>query len=228
MSTGEFESLRVIYEATPGYCPKPFAHARYAKQEPETYFLLMEFREFGKVPAEPKALGKSLADLHKVSQSPTGKFGFHIPTCYSRVIQDVDHWDESWSAVFKRHLARFVEHGTELLKWPEWDVVAACTLEKVVPRLLLPLQEEGRTIKPCLCHGDCWDGNTAMDMRTGKAMIFDVCTFYTHNEYDIGNWRAPRHRLSNKAYVKAYKQSYRMSEPGRATGVMMSFSPVLR
>lgn len=214
MSTGEFESLKTIYAASPGYCPRPFAYGRYAKQEPETYFLLMEFCEFGKVPADPKALGKSLADMHKASQSPTGKFGFHIPTCYSRIVQDVDHWDDSWCAFFKRHLARFVEHGSRVLKWPELDVLAACTLEKVVPRLLLPLQENGRTIKASLCHGDCWDGNTAMDMKTGRAMIFDACVFYTHNEYDIGNWRSSRRRLSNKAYVKAYKQSYRISEPG--------------
>lgn len=214
MSSGEFESLRVIYEASPGYCPKPFAHGRYAKQEPETYFLLMEFREFGKVPADPEPLARSLADMHKASKSPTGKFGFHTETCYSFIPQDVAHWDDSWCVVFKRHLQRFVDHGNRVLKWPEWDVVAACTIEKVVPRLLLPLQD-GRELKPCLAHGDCWDGNTAMDARTGKAMIFDVCTFYAHNEYDIGNWRAPRHRLSKKAYIKSYKKFYQVSAPGR-------------
>jgi fructosamine-3-kinase len=176
----------------------------------------MEFREFGKVPAEPTALGATLAEMHKTSQSPIEKFGFHTVTCYSRILQDVDYWDESWCAVFSRHLGLFVEHGNKVLNWPEWDVVAACILDKVVPRLLVPLQEDGRTIKPCLCHGDCWDGNTAMDRLTGKAMIFDVCTFYAHNEYDIGNWRAPRHRLSEEAYLKAYKQSYKMSEPGMA------------
>lgn len=55
-------------------------------------------------------------------------------------------------------------------------------LKKVVPRLLLPLQSEGRTLKPCLVHGDCWDGNTAMDKRTDEAFIFDVCSFYGHSK----------------------------------------------
>lgn len=73
---------------------------------------------------------------------------------------------------------------------------------------------DGRLLKPSLVHGDCWDGNTAMDMKTGEAFIFDVCSFYGHNEYDTGNWRAPRHRLSNKAYIKNYKLHYPMSEPG--------------
>ena len=56
-------------------------------------------------------------------------------------------------------------------------------------------------------------GNTAMDMRTGQAFVFDVCSFYGHNEYDTGNWRAPRHRLSNKAYIKEYKKRFPVSEP---------------
>lgn len=99
------------------------------------------------------------------------------------------------------------------LQWREFDIVCKLTLEKVVPRLLLPLQERGRHLKPCLVHGDCWDGNTAMDMRTGEAFVFDVCSFYAHNEYDTGNWRAPRHRLSNKSYIQNYKKNFPISEP---------------
>lgn len=110
-----------------------------------------------------------------------------------------------------------VELAKPILQWPEFDVVAELTLERVVPRLLLPLQSDGRVLKPCLIHGDCWDGNTAMDMQTGEALIFDVCSFYGHNEYDIGNWRAPRHRVSRKAYVKNYKRLYKPSEPGENT-----------
>ena len=52
-----------------------------------------------------------------------------------------------------------------------------------------------------------------MDMRTGQAFVFDVCSFYGHNEFDTGNWRAPRHRLSWKAYIKEYKKRFPVSEP---------------
>ena len=117
-----------------------------------------------------------------------------------------------------------------MLNWPEFDVVCRITLEKVVPRLLLPLQSDGRILKPCLLHGDCWDGeyvwfsqllrflltgagNTALDTKTGKAFVFDVCSFYGHNEYDTGNWRAPRHCLSNEDYIKEYKQRFPVSSP---------------
>lgn len=50
-------------------------------------------------------------------------------------------------------------------------------------------------------------------MKTGEPFVFDACSFYGHNEYDTGNWRAPRHRMSNKAYMKAYKRKFPVSEP---------------
>lgn len=100
----------------------------------------------------------------------------------------------------------------------EFDILCRLTLDKVVERLLVPLQEDGRVLKPSLIHGDCWDGNTALDGETGEARVFDVCSFYGHNEYDTGNWRAPRHRVSAKAYVEAYKKHIPPSEPAEDWG----------
>lgn len=42
----------------------------------------------------------------------------------------------------------------DYLKWPEFEVVCELTLRNVIPRLLLPLQAEGRVLKPSLIHGD--------------------------------------------------------------------------
>jgi protein-ribulosamine 3-kinase len=106
-----------------------------------------------------------------------------------------------------------MELAKPVLKWPEFDVVCKLTLKKVVPCLLIPLQAEGRVLKPCLIHGDCWVGNTAMSAKTGEPFVFDVCSFYGHNKIDNGNWRAPRHRLSNRAYIESYKQHFPVSEP---------------
>jgi fructosamine-3-kinase len=142
-----------------------------------------------------------------------GKFGFHVKTWHGGVEQHVDQWDDSWAALFGRHLGHMMEIAKPILNWPAFDVVCALTLEKVVPRLLLPLQEHGRVLKPSLVHGDCWDGNTALDAQTGEAFVFDACSFYGHNEYDTGNWRAPRHWLSDKAYTQCYKAKFPVSEP---------------
>jgi hypothetical protein len=35
-------------------------------------------------------------------------------------------------------------------------------------------------------------------METGEPFVFDGSAFYAHNEYELGNWRTPRHRLSSK------------------------------
>ncbi|KAI9150832.1 Protein-ribulosamine 3-kinase, chloroplastic [Paramyrothecium foliicola] len=213
MSQGEFESLKAIWATCPEICPEPIAWGRFAKQDPETYFLLTEFREIGNQPAEPFKLAQSLAKLHSTSVSPTGKFGFHVRSCHALIDQAVDMWDESWCAVFQRHLGHTIDLAKPVLKWPEFEIVASLTLEKVVPRLLLPLQSDGRVLKPSLIHGNCWDGNTAMDARTGEAFVFDVCSFYGHHEYDTGNWRAPRHKLSAKPYIQNYKRIIHPSEP---------------
>lgn len=38
-------------------------------------------------------------------------------------------------------------------------------------------------------------------MSTREASIFDVYLIYRHNEYNTGNRRAPRYRLSKKSYI---------------------------
>lgn len=129
--------------------------------------------------------------------------------------QAVDFWDHSWSKVFQIHLAHAVELASPILMWPEFDAVAKLTVDHVVPRLLQPLQEGGRVLKPSLIHGNCWDGNTALDARTGEAFVFDICAFYGHSEYDIGNWRTPRHALSDPAYLASYEACIAKSEPGK-------------
>ena len=111
-----------------------------------------------KQPASPVKLAAGLASLHKASVSPTGKFGFHMATCHAKIAQAVDTWEDSWCAIFTGHLGHVMNLAKQILQWPEFDVVCKLTLEKVVPRLLLPLQSEGRVLKPCLIHGDCWDG----------------------------------------------------------------------
>ncbi|KAF1998177.1 hypothetical protein P154DRAFT_439778, partial [Amniculicola lignicola CBS 123094] len=210
---GEYESLKAIDSVCPGFVPKPYGWGKCKENGEDAYFLLEEFRELKTKPADPATLGKQLAELHQKSQSPTGKFGFHIKTSHGRVIQQVDQWDACWASLFGRHLSHFMDVAKPVFDWPEFDRLCDLTLERVVPRLLLPLQENGRVLKPSLIHGDCWDGNTANDAKTGNAIIFDACSFYGHNEYDTGNWRASRHKLSNGEYIRAYKSIIPPSEP---------------
>ena len=56
------------------------------------------------------------------------------------------------------------------------------TMEKVVPRLLRPLETGGRQISPCLIHGDLYSGNVSVDVETGKPVLYDATCLYAHNE----------------------------------------------
>lgn len=179
------------------------------------YFLLAEFREVGEQPPDPVGFTARLAGLHQRSISPTGKFGFHITTCHAKLTQVTNTWEDSWETLYRDQLAHQIKmdeekHGV----WPEFQHVCHLILDKVIPRLLRPLQSEGRSIKPCLIHGDLWDENTATDLNTGEPFVFDAGSMYAHNEYELGNWRAPRHRLSNERYVSSYKSFFPVSAPG--------------
>lgn len=212
MCEGEFESMKAINEVSPSLAPKPWARGKYKNED--SYFMLTDFRDVGKQPPDPVKFTARLADMHMRSVSPTGKFGFHTTTCHGTITQITDIWEESWAVLYRKQLAHMFamdleKHGS----WPEFEQLCDLILKKVIPRLLEPLQSEGRSIKPCLLHGDCWDENTATDMQTTEPFIFDAGSFYGHNEYDTGNWRAPRHRLSGKLYVKNYKRNFFPSEP---------------
>jgi fructosamine-3-kinase len=216
MMQGEYESLKAMHAVSPSLVPEPYGWGQY-DDDPETYFLLAEFRDVGEQPPHPVNFTRRLAEMHIKSVSPTGKFGFHITTCHSKLPQITDCWEDSWAVLYRKQLAHMIKldeekHGP----WPEFKIVCQLVLDKVIPRLLEPLQSGGRSIKPCLVHGNLWDENCAADMVTGEPFIFDAGSFYAHNEYEIGNWRAVRHRLSATRYVKNYLRNFPPSAPSKS------------
>lgn len=220
MIEGEFESLRAIHAVSPDLVPYCYSWGRFtgAPSASDSYFLLADFREIGEQPPDPIKFAARIAELHEKSKSPTGKFGFHITTCHAKLPQTTSCWEDSWAVLYRKQLENMVrldreKHG----EWPEFSRICDLVLNIVVPRLLEPLQSDGRSIKPCLVHGDLWDENTATDVDTGQPFIFDAGSFYGHNEYEIGNWRAARHRLSDKVYVRNYKNHFPVSEPSESS-----------
>ncbi|KAI0107808.1 Fructosamine kinase-domain-containing protein [Nemania sp. FL0031] len=211
MCEGEYESLKAMNEVVPSFIPKVYAWGPLEKGP--GYFLLAEFRDVGKQPPDPPILCKRLAELHMNSKSPEGKFGFHVTTCHGNLPQDVG-WEASWTEMFTKILSRAMSldlerHGPSR----EFSAYKPLLFDIIIPRLLRPLETEGRSIKPCLIHGDIWDENCADDANTGEPFAFDAGSLYAHNEYEIGYWRPPRHRLSNRTYIEEYKRHFPVSEP---------------
>ncbi|CAJ2512635.1 Uu.00g007540.m01.CDS01 [Anthostomella pinea] len=211
MIEGEYESLKALYAVSPTFVPVTYSWGSYKNKATgvHTHFLLTQCREIADQPPNPVKFTARLAELHRNSKSPTGKFGFHITTCHAKLPQLTDCWTESWETLYKKQLAHMVhvdeeEHGA----WPEFRQICKLILDKVIPLL-----SESRTIKPCLVHEDLWDENTATDMEIGEPFAFDAGAFYAHNEYELGNWRAARNKLSARIYVDNYKKNYPPSEP---------------
>lgn len=215
MVHGEYESLKAIQAVSPEFAPEPHAYGTYGRGSSRTNFLLMQFRPIGQQPPDALAFTERLADLHRRSQSPTGKFGFHTTICHVTLPQITDVWEDSWALLFQKQFAHMIELDKERNGIsPSFQSLAQIIIKKIIPRLLEPLQSDGRSIKPCLIHGDLWDENTSTDIGSGEPFVFDVGSFYAHNEFDLGNWRPLRHRLSRSEYVESYKRFFPPSEPG--------------
>jgi len=200
---GEFTSMSALYQAMPDLAPHPIGWGSYAN-DAKTYFFICAFREMtGGVPGEGfTAVGSNgepgsqlggelqrisdftgqIARLHKNALSPTGKFGFPVTTYGGRLSQDTifcDTWEESFTRGIQRMFdLEELQHGRD----KDMVQLRALIVEKAIPRLLRPLETEGRSISACLMHGDLWDGNTGVDRNTGKPVIFDACSSYAHHE----------------------------------------------
>ena len=181
MVQGEFESMKAIYELLPDFVPRPIAWGTY-QSVPDTHFFLCENRDMTDEMPDPEKFAAQLASLHQDSKSPTGKFGFHITT-YSGNLPQMNDWEVSWETYFAKSIRLALELELQAKgPDPEFETLVPALFEKVIPRLLRPLESEGRSVKPSLVHGDLWYANSGIDIETGNPLIFDACCFYAHNE----------------------------------------------
>jgi protein-ribulosamine 3-kinase len=166
MLNGEWESSRYIHSILPDFIPEPLGFGRYKSQGAAAYFYLSKFVDMDVTTApEPKEFTTRLAEMHRISQSPTGQFGFHITTCDGKTAHTVE-WQDSWAEFFRRLLQGVCRLDLETNgPWPELEKATSQVIEKVIPRLLGALQENGRQIKPCLIHGDLWEGNMGINSK---------------------------------------------------------------
>jgi len=213
MMEGEFNAMSELYKTMPNFTPKPHSWGKYRVGNPETYFFLSQFIDMSDRIPDPNQLCVKLAELHRSSVSPTGKFGFHITTCQGRTPQEIS-WESSWTTFFTKLLQHVVDIDFKTNGyWEELDRLEKRIFSDVIPKLIGNLERDGRTVKPCLIHADLWEGNTGTSYDTGNIYIFDSGAFYAHNEMEIGDWRCHYNKIHNKVYTKTYLRHYRPSEP---------------
>ena len=217
---GEFTGMRGLHNAAPNFGVKPIGWGKLKTAVslliPETYFLIVEFKEFrpgqSGLPDHVK-LGARLAAMHRNSVSPNGKFGFPVQTYDGARIQSIG-WDEKWTSFFSKLLAEAYRQDVESNGvWPQLDQMYQRVQSRLIPRLIGALELKGRSVSPTLIHGDLWEGNIGVESETGDPWIFDCAAYYAHNEMELGIWRAERHQLKAKPYRREYLRHYEPSEP---------------
>ena len=214
MMEGEFSAMTELYKFAPTFIPKPYTWGKFESAPPSTYFFLLEFKDMTSKLPYPKPFCSELAKLHQTSVSPTGKFGFHVATTHGKLPQYMV-WTSSWEVMFRKILSDLLLLDLDTNgPWKDFQNVYERILTLVLPILIGPLESEGRTVKPCLLHGDLWDGNIGIDNKTGHIYIFDASSFYGHNELELGMWRNSHlNRMSWDVYGKEYLRTVGASEP---------------
>ncbi|KAL2257578.1 hypothetical protein VTK26DRAFT_9460 [Humicola hyalothermophila] len=216
-----FTSESATYSFIPEHVARPVAMGSY-KSNPGTYFFLSEFIDMVEddIP-DPEAYMTTIATLHSRSMakgpSPpsTGlKFGFPVNTRFGN-LEQVNTWCGTWEEFWTNQMKDFLDkedaaHGGEY--HAELARLRPLFFEKVLPRYLRPLESDGRSVTPCLVHANLWPGNVKYMSDGQTVCVYDSCTFWGHNEVDLGVFRNPRYPLG-KPYLKEYWKRIPVSEP---------------
>jgi protein-ribulosamine 3-kinase len=181
MVMGEYNGVPALHRIIPENTSEPVAWGTYVK-DPTKHFFFAIFRGIkDEMPPGDKFTSR-LVHLHQSSVSPTGKFGFPTSSWQGTSCLDTS-WCDTWEEFFTRTFRSSINFESSVHgQTAEIDDLAEKMITKVIPRLIRPLETGGKSIKPCLCHGDLWHGNVGVDRNTNEPIIFDPCCVYAHYE----------------------------------------------
>lgn len=154
MMRGEFESMRALHETAPDLAPKPIAWGTFSTAG-DVHFFLCDFYDMDAELCSLDTFPAMLAGLHRRGAARNnGKFGFPVTTYQGRLAQDMT-WCHTWEESFSRNLDLYFDHELEAQgSDEEIGLLRRVIMERVVPRLLRPMETGGRRVTPTLIHGD--------------------------------------------------------------------------
>ncbi|KAJ8132029.1 hypothetical protein O1611_g1596 [Lasiodiplodia mahajangana] len=208
---GEYHSMKALWDIMPELVVRPYGYGAYEKME-DIHFFLCSFHELSEGTPSIDDFPALVAELHQRQTSPDGTFGFPYETFGGRLAQ-LFPVTNSWEETFKSGVERIFD-VEERSQGPDEDMakLRKGIIEKVIPRLLRPLETGPNKIQPRLVHGDIWDGNCGTDVNTNAPVIFDASCLWAHNEYELGAWQPKRHAM-NWPYIEKYTEYFDKSEP---------------
>lgn len=192
----------------PELTPKPLSWGTY-DSERSIHFFLCSFHRMDDQLCSLETFPKLIAELHTRGVSPHGKFGFPIATYQGRLPQDPSETD-TWEECFTNNIN--IMFGHEVAAQGPDDEISRLQekiMNEVIPRLLRPMEVEGRKVVPRLVHGDLWEGNAGTDLETGLPKIFDACSLYAHNECKPRSPHVPRLGCNQSITDLSHKTKWR-------------------
>jgi fructosamine-3-kinase len=196
MLEGEYHSAMDMRAVLPGFSPIPIGWGVFDSDQ-DLAFFLQAFHDMDTEIPDMDQLTRTLAEFHIKSEErfeeltrdrrPDGmKFGYHVTTHNGKLAQD-NTWTRTWEEYFTQNMKRMLEHdekeGGE--RPQELEELLQPLFDKVIPRLLRPMEMNGGEVKPSLIHGDLWYGNTSTDHENNVPIVYDACCFWGHNECEL-------------------------------------------
>jgi len=145
-------------------------------------------------------LGKRIAEMHRHNvglKQPVKQFGYHRKTYCGNAVLEND-WQNSWAQFYADQRIRSI---CNRISTAQGDQVITDLGDKVASKVV-PLLCSSEKIKPALLHGDLWSGlsplilfkaygkllsgNASVNSETGEPVLYDACSFYGHNEAELG------------------------------------------
>jgi protein-ribulosamine 3-kinase len=247
MLQGEYESMKALHNISPDFVPYPLGYGTYERDK-DMHFFMCDFIDIANKLPEKVRFCSKLADLHRRSQhlvqyglesstAATGreeegirssgerKFGFPITTYNAKLPQN-NTWSLSWEVFYLTQMRQLfdLEHEAQGPS-SDLDPLLPSFYEKVIPRLLRPLETGRNALLPALIHGDLWHSNAAIRKSSAsqslshhttteveEPLIFDASAFYAHNEAELGMWRPERFEMRTD-YIEEYFQHFPPSPP---------------
>ncbi|KAI1424640.1 Fructosamine kinase-domain-containing protein [Xylaria sp. FL1777] len=212
MLQGEHESMKLIHKIVPEFSPLPLAWGKC--KDSDNHFSLFSFHQLKTGDPTIPRFTYAVAQLHSLSPkaNPTGKFGFHVTTYNGTLAQD-NAWTDTWEEFYTRGMRHMLKLE-QAARGPSDDLdhLSGPFLDKVIPRLLRPLETGGRSVKPVLIHGDLWLGNVSIQQGSDDPLMYDSSAFWGHNEYELGIMR-PLENDWARDCMASYHQRIAKSEP---------------
>lgn len=151
MAQGEYLSMVKLHQYGPDITPRPIGWGTFVS-EPDLAFCMFEFVDMiDECCPAPKDICPQLAAMHIRSRDDPenpGKFGWDHVTCAGPIVQ-ANTWNRSWEAFFTDKI-KSVFTLEEKIHGPceEYNTLKPALLQKVIPRLLRPLETGGNKLTP--------------------------------------------------------------------------------